>query len=56
MKILVECLSVDDNAVKSFNILASLSVRHNYFDSPNQIYRYLYLIFKFFTKIVLFVY
>jgi len=34
----VERLSVDDDAAKSFNILAtSLSVVHNYFDGPNNI-------------------
>jgi len=35
---LYRSLSVDDNAVKSFNVLAtSLSVLHNYFDGPNKI-------------------
>jgi len=34
----VERLSVDDNAAKSFNILAtSLGVLHNYFDGSNKI-------------------
>jgi len=34
----VQRLSVDDNAAKSFNILAtSLSTLHNYFDGPNKI-------------------
>jgi len=34
----VKHLSIDDNAVKSFNILAiSLSVLHNYFDSSSKI-------------------
>jgi len=34
----VECLGVDDNAAKSFNILATnLSVLFNYFDSLNNI-------------------
>jgi len=34
----VQRLSVDDNAEKSFNILAiSLSTLHNYFDGPNKI-------------------
>jgi len=36
--IYVERLSIDDNAAKSFNILAiSLSVLHNYFNGPNKI-------------------
>jgi len=34
----VERLSINDNAAKSFNILAiNLSVLHNYSDSPNKI-------------------
>jgi len=36
----VEHLSVDDNAAKSFNILAtSSSGLHNYFDDPSIIFR-----------------
>jgi len=36
--IYVECLNVDDNAAKSFNILAiKLNILHNYFDGPNKI-------------------
>jgi len=34
----VECLSIDDNVAKSFNILATnLDVLYNYFDGSNQI-------------------
>jgi len=31
------------NAAKSFNILASLNVLHNYFDSPTKLFSDLYL-------------
>jgi len=31
----VERLSIDDNAAKNFNILASNLSVHNYFDGPN---------------------
>jgi len=41
----VECLSIDDNAAKSFDILAtSLSVSHNYFDSLTKLFSDLYLV------------
>jgi len=34
----MECLNVDDDAAKNYNILAtSLNVLHNYFDGPNKI-------------------
>jgi len=34
----IECLNVDDNAAKSFNIIAiRLNDLHNYFDGPNRI-------------------
>jgi len=34
----MECINIDDNAEKSFNILAiSLNNLHNYFVDPNKI-------------------
>jgi len=52
----IERLKVDDNAAKSFNILAiSLKVLHNCFDDSNKIiFRSVSTwIFKYFDKIVL---
>jgi len=51
----IERLSVDDNAAKSFNILTSLNVLHNYFHCPNKIiFGYVYLAkFLYFSKTVL---
>jgi len=41
---MVECLSVaDDNAAKSFNILAiSLNILSNYFDGPTKLFSNVY--------------
>jgi len=53
----VERLSIDDNAEKSFNILAiSLNILHNYFDGPNKIIvrSVSSWIFRFFSRTVLF--
>jgi len=48
----VERLSIDDNGVKSFNVLAtSLSVLHNYFDGPNKIiFKSVFSFFRYFSK------
>jgi len=41
----VECLNVDDNVTKSFNILAaSLIILHHYFNGPTKLFSDLYLI------------
>jgi len=37
IKIIIERLSIDDNAVNSFNIPATLSILHSCFDDPNKI-------------------
>jgi len=53
-KLLCKSLSIISNTAKYFDILASLNILHNYFDSPNEIiFRSVSnKIFRYFSKTV----